>query len=323
MLAVIELASIGACDESTAPPDGPASPWSSLALPDGRRRLEPAVTASGTRLVIAGGYATGMTEGLQISNEVLVYDTLADAWSTLPPLPVTRHHGALAASAGVLFALGGLEDTSNTPSGRAFALELDGTEWIELPAMPAGQERGGAGVMVYPPHIYLLGGSNATGPLKTCLDFDIATRTWGTCPDLPTARSHPAVMRDVEGDLILVGGLDDANRPLGDVWRLRPGAELWEPRSAMVPSRGGCAFGVVFGSLLCAGGEAGASALDVTQRYDPITDQWLDLTPMPVPRAGAQGAVIGGKLYVVGGAERIAFEPTDSVLVFSYVDAVR
>ena len=43
---------------------------------------------------------------------------------------------------------------------------------------------------------------------------------------------------------------------------------------------------------------------------------------LPVERAGAPGAVIGQRLYIPGGSGTFAFEPADSVLVFSLLDAL-
>src|SRR5207244_10838887 len=35
---------------------------------------------------------------------------------------------------------------------------------------------------------------------------------------------------------------------------------------------------------------------------DPATDGWRELAPMPTPRGGGVAAVVGGKIYVIGGA---------------------
>jgi len=354
LVMVLALALV-ACDGPPSPPE-PGPPWTSITLDEGvdglpRRRLEAAVTSLGTRLVIAGGYATSLREGLEITDEVLVLDTLApepeQQWTQLPPLPVRWTHGALVGTGNTLFLLGGHEDVNGTARGEVFMLELvdDATkrEWIPLEPMPVGLERGGAGVVVVPPFVYLLGGANATGPLATNLRFDmiaardglVSTLAWSRLlPDLPLARSHPAAM-ELYGDLFVAGGLDDANRPLGDVWRLSLDdnpveQKLWRPGEPMITSRGGCAYGRAFGALLCAGGEAGPVAVSVVERYDPdgkvvdgeVLDEWTTLPEMPEPRAGIQGAVIGGKLYVVGGSQSLMFEPTDSVLVFSVVDTI-
>jgi hypothetical protein len=337
---LVALLGSAACADQATSPDGGVSGWTRSSLPDGRRRLEPAVTASGTRLVIAGGFSTSFTEGLELTDEVLVLDTLATntptgGWSTLPPLPVRWHHGALAASGGALYMLGGFEDANAHARGESFVLELGATEWTPLPAMPDLQARGGAGVVAVPGHIYLLGGSNASGPLASCLDFDVIDRMWKPLThlvngvevevELPTPRSHVAAMQAQDGSLVIAGGLDDANRALGDTYRLPLDSATWELRAPMT-RRGGCAYGVVFGSLVCAGGEVDSTVTSVVERYDPRAeagspaDMWIALPELPEPRGGTQGAVIGATLYVPGGSKTRTFEPESSLFVLPLAD---
>lgn len=315
-------------------PPAPREPWTQLELPDRERRLEPAVAALGTELVVAGGYETGLTEGLAITDEVLVLDTLDGTWRSLPPAPVRWTHAQLAAIGGSLYLLGGHEDPDGTASGRAFVLPPGGAAWEELPPMPS--PRGAAAVIVSRPFIFLFGGADATGPLASVLAFDILDRTWvaDALPPLPTPRSHAAVMEQVDGTFIVAGGLGISNQPLGDVWRLRPTPDpadlAWAPAEAMPSNRGGCVFGTAYGALVCAGGEAGAAALDVVERFDPdglVVDgmavgEWRALPAMPEARAGAQGAMIGGQLYVVGGSRSLMYEPTSTVFVFAFVDSI-
>jgi len=89
-----------------------------------------------------------------------------------------------------------------------------------------------------------------------------------------------------------------------------------------VPSdvRGGCAYGVVLGELVCAGGESGVAARNVVQSYNPYLDQWTTREAMPVDRAGTQGVAVGGRLFVPGGAQRLAFEPTDTLYIYTPLD---
>jgi hypothetical protein len=99
-------------------------------------------------------------------------------------------------------------------------------------------------------------------------------------------------------------------------------ATAWETRSPMPIVRGGCAYGNLFDSLVCAGGEAGQAALKRVDRYDWRTDMWSQLPDMPETRAGTQGAVIGGRLFVPGGARQLVFQPESSLFILSYLDAV-
>jgi hypothetical protein len=82
--------------------------------------------------------------------------------------------------------------------------------------------------------------------------------------------------------------------------------------------RGGCAYGVVLGQLVCAGGEGGPGAHREVESYDPFLDVWQrDLEPMPVARTGTPGAAIGGRLFVPGGAATPAGDPSDTLYVYT------
>ena len=49
--------------------------------------------------------------------------------------------------------------------------------------------------------------------------------------------------------------------------------------------------------------------------YDPTTDAWTTLAPMPTPEAGAAAASINGKLYVIGGiTQAVTNNPRNAVL---------
>jgi N-acetylneuraminic acid mutarotase len=315
-----------ACSEEELPTGG--APWTVTRMldpvgqfrPGGEpvRRLETATGALGTRLVIVGGFSASMIEGLPITTDVLAYDTQFRRWSSLPPAPVAWTHANVAAVGGAVYLLGGLDGRSFVAQPEAFVLEAGASEWTPLPPLP--EARGAAAVVLSPGHIFLLGGASTTEVLATSLDFDIGTRTWSRMPvDLPTARSHAAGMRRYDGAFVIAGGLGDltSGRPLGDVFTLPPNSDIWLLAEPMPTARGGCAYGVVFGSLLCAGGEAGLEALDDVEIYNPVLNAWTIAAPMPEPRAGARGTVVSNRLYIPGGSPTLDFEPTDSLFVFA------
>jgi Kelch motif protein len=315
---------VAACSSPPTPADSSRAPWiEGPALPG--PRLESGVAALGQRVVVLGGFDQNVAQGLRITNEVIAFDPNAETWSNLRPAPVAWTHVNLAASSATLFLLGGLDTSQFIPSGESFALDTDqpNAPWRALAPMPVGQERGAAGVVIAPPHIYLIGGSSQSTALATCLDYDFSTDTWSMLPSLPAPRSHPAVMRRGDGTLIVAGGLStlDARDAVADVWSLAPGGTIWMPRAPMPTPRGGCAYGVQLGQLICAGGESGQAALSVVESYDPIGDRWSVLPPMPDARAGTQGAVVANRLYVPGGARMLSFNPESSLYVFSLLDA--
>jgi hypothetical protein len=318
------LAALTACGIGYEP--NTAEPWTVSTMPE--RRLETAVGALGTRLVIAGGFSASMVEGLPITTKVLTFDTLrddlpdAERWASLPDLPVAYTHGNLATVGGVVYLLGGLEGDAFAANGSSFVLEppvdgVEATEWTPLDPMPEGEARGAAAIVLSPGHVFVLGGADGTNLFSSVLDFDVTARTWSRFPvDLPTPRSHAAAIRRFDGTFVLAGGIGNSG-PLGDVYALPQDATVWEIREPMPTPRGGCAYGAVFTNLICAGGEAGAVALDVVEQYDANRNEWKSLESMPEPRAGATGTVVSNQLFIPGGSSTLAFEPTDTLFVFS------
>lgn len=293
-------------------------------------RLESGVTSLGQRVVVLGGFYQNEAQGLGITTDVIEYDMFAasgERWRMLRSAPVVWTHANLASSAATLYLLGGAEGTDFVARGDSFALDTNGPDamWRSISPIPTSYEpRSSAGVVVGPPFIYLVGGATQTDAVASVIAYNFSLDTWSRLPDLPAKRSHPAAMRMPDGTLIVAGGLEtiDSSSAKGDVWSLPPGGTEWQPRAPMLQARGGCAFGVVFQQLICAGGEAGSSALRTVERYDPINDVWSQLEDMPDQRAGTQGAVVGGRLFVPGGARTLTFSPTNTLYAFSFLESL-
>jgi N-acetylneuraminic acid mutarotase len=314
------LAFLVGCGSSAPSLDALVSPWrAGPEMPT--RRLEAGVAVLGTKLVVAGGFDTTVVEGLHVSSTIDVFDTVSESWSApLPAMPIAWTHINLASVSGQLFLLGGLDGSQFTAHGESWVLDPGASAWRSIAPMPAGLERGAAGVVATATHIYLLGGASTDAALATCLSYDIASDRWSEVAALPSPRSHPAAMQLADGTLIVAAGLQtlDATMPAADAWMLPPGASTWQPRTALLDrARGGCAYGVLDGRLLCAGGEAGNSAVRVVDSYDPTADAWQSHEPMPNNRAGTQGAVIGGRFYVPGGAAALVYQPTTTLYIYT------
>ncbi|HEY1556606.1 MAG TPA: kelch repeat-containing protein [Kofleriaceae bacterium] len=323
---MLVLAAAAACGGKANTIDAPSSPWSlsSSMVPD--PRLEPGVTALGQQLVVLGGFDTDVQQGLAITQRVDVFDPVSQTWRQLPDAPVAWTHIQLAALGSTLYLLGGLEGSMYIAHGESWSMDTTQTPpvWTQLASIPAGLERGSAAVIVSPDRIYLLGGAGTNNALASCIYYDLTSNTWNTSdlPDLPAPRSHPAGMIRPDSTLVVTGGLGGlfADTFTADTWQLAPGASAWQTSAPMPDPRGGCAYGVIEGSLVCAGGEAGTSALTYTETYDPIANTWTEDPAMPMPTAGAQGAVIADRLYVPGGARELQFFPTATLYVYAPLD---
>jgi N-acetylneuraminic acid mutarotase len=80
-----------------------------------------------------------------------------------------------------------------------------------------------------------------------------------------------------------------------------------EKKNMLIPAHHAAAV-TLNGKIYVFGGFVGRPGTKVWQPipsamlYDPETDSWKELAPMPTPRGSAQAVVVGGKIYVIGGA---------------------
>jgi N-acetylneuraminic acid mutarotase len=70
--------------------------------------------------------------------------------------------------------------------------------------------------------------------------------------------------------------------------------------------------------LYLAGGYSSVAPTDRLWRYSPQNDRWRELPPMRVARYSPAGAVIGHRLYVVGGGPGEQQEPYSSMEVYDF-----
>jgi N-acetylneuraminic acid mutarotase len=169
--------------------------------------------------------------------------------------------------------------------------------------------------------VYLLGGfgpserRRAAAP-TTVLTYDPAADRWATVGELPEGVNH-AGLAAVGGRLYLIGGFrENTFSPTGAVRIYDPAARTWRDGAPMPTARGALAVAVVGGKIHAIGGTAqrgasraphehGAPSRDNSvathEVYDPATDDWSRLAPMPTPRNHLGAAVVGGRIHAVGG----------------------
>jgi N-acetylneuraminic acid mutarotase len=105
------------------------------------------------------------------------------------------------------------------------------------------------------------------------------------------------------------GGLAPGWTPKGLMYEYDPAGDTWTKKKSMALALHHPAWVELNGKIYLFGGfvkpEKGPTAwqpIDNTWEYDPATDTWKALAPMPSKRGAAVAAVVGGKIYVIGGA---------------------
>jgi N-acetylneuraminic acid mutarotase len=120
------------------------------------------------------------------------------------------------------------------------------------------------------------------------------------CPELLGASAN--------GKVYVFGGLL-GNNVKGLVYEYDPAANTWTKKKKMpLPAHHVMVAGYrdkiyLFGGggVLVPGGPNWVP-LDNAWEYDPIADSWKALTPMPTARGAGVAALVGNKIYVLGGA---------------------
>ena len=113
----------------------------------------------------------------------------------------------------------------------------------------------------------------------------------------------------VGGKLYVLGGLGPDWTPKGLVYEYDPATNAWTKKKNMPLLSHHLPLAELNGKIYVMGGftkpEKGPSAwvpIDNTWEYDPRTDTWKALAPLPTKRGSAVAAVVNGKIYVIGGA---------------------
>jgi Common central domain of tyrosinase/Kelch motif/Polyphenol oxidase middle domain len=140
--------------------------------------------------------------------------------------------------------------------------------------------------------------------------FDPATNKWESRRPMSVARNH-AYAAAVNGKIYVIGGrtghafiLSATNTDV--VEEYNPINDMWSaPKDRMPTPRSGGAWGTDGRRIYVAGGEVTTKelvgAFRAVDAYEPATNSWISLPPMPMPRHGIAGAVIGNEFHLVSG----------------------
>jgi N-acetylneuraminic acid mutarotase len=111
------------------------------------------------------------------------------------------------------------------------------------------------------------------------------------------------------GKMYVFCGLAPGWKPIGMVYEYDPAADKWTKKKPMPVLSHHVAFTEYHGKIYAFGGfvlpATGAPAwvpIDNAWEYDPATDTWKALAPLPTKRGSPVAAVVGDKLYIIGGA---------------------
>ena len=251
----------------------------------------------------------GILANLRRNNRLFIYDPFNDAWSEGAPMPIAGDHCNVAAANGKLYVLSGLGFGARF--GETFEYDPQADRWESVAQMEV--PRGASGTAAIGTKIYVAGGQGSPGAGTAYEVFDTVERTWSLLPNMPTSRNH-LTAQAVDGKFYAIAGRSGGiNSVLSANEEYDPSTNAWTSRAPISTARGGLGSGVIGGRIQVIGGEGPSGTPEATfeqnEEYDPATDTWRTLAPMPTPRHGLYGAAViesetGGRLFVPGGGPR-------------------
>jgi hypothetical protein len=133
----------------------------------------------------------------------------------------------------------------------------------------------------------------------------VGTNRWSRGPDLPneSAKHHMAVVQ-YGGKIWVLGGFDgtmSTNTPVAASFVLEGNA--WRRLKDAPVARGAGTAKAIGTKLYVAGGAPNEDAPSIAEVdvYDPASDAWSTVAPLPTPRAHVASCVIDGRFVVIGG----------------------
>jgi N-acetylneuraminic acid mutarotase len=269
----------------------------------------------------------GLAPGWKPVGMVYEYDPATNQWTKKKSMALPSHHVAFTEYQGKIYAFGGFVPPESgppawVPINNAWQYDPAADAWKALAPMPG--KRGSALAAVVGEKIYVIGGATTIPGSKetavfpthphmsvgTVEEYDPAGNTWRERTSMPTPRNHAAI-GVVNGKIYVIGGRVGAAfiglaSDISVVEEYDPASDQWSgPRARMPIARSALGAGVYGGRIYVAGGEYQDTHMMATFRaveaYDPASNTWTEMPPMPVSRHGLAVGVIANRIYVVSG----------------------
>lgn len=224
----------------------------------------------------------------------------SQSWISLPDMPRPRSELGAVTVDGTIYIAGGfgggtMLDCYHTATGT----------WDIGTDIPAGVHH--PGMAALDGIIYVAGGyTDQHVATDEVWAYDPVTDTWNARAPLPEAIGALG-MAALDGQIYAVGG---ATSHLGgpashSVHAYDPVSDTWAERDPLPTAREHLAVVASNDRVFAVGGRANGDEGDqyasAVEAYDPVSDTWEALSPLPTPRGGFAGAFVEGQLIFIGG----------------------
>ncbi|XP_033863984.2 kelch-like protein 9 [Acipenser ruthenus] len=255
----------------------------------------------------------GKTTGGQACREITILTSGMDckpSWKTVANAEETYNHCTVVLN-DYLYVIGGQNSwfsSNHKEEAIASVLRYDPRfdRWTRLADMNVCRRRFQCSAMGS--QIYAVGGRGERGILFSAECYNPTEDKWRYIKALPSPlSSHAGTVH--QNELYVCGG-SSGEVFSGSVFRYTPELDEWMTLPPLRHPRGfhnmtsvGDKIYVMGGVLLTSadGQRRSYSDVKVTECYCPLSDQWTELSPLPVGHSQHGAAALGNKIYIMGG----------------------
>ncbi|KFD72688.1 hypothetical protein M514_01814 [Trichuris suis] len=257
------------------------------------------VVVANDRLIVIGGY-----NRMECLTSVECYDSSKNQWNAVSSLLVKRSHLNASFCDGKVYAVGGMDGSSDLASVEQWDPSSYGS-WKFVAPLPSG--RSSMGVVTVGGCIYCIGGCDGRKILNECLKYNPSNDEWTTVASMNASRAEMACVA-WKGRIFAIAGCDDWNK-LYSVESYSVEEDEWFDFSPLLTARRGCGAAVLNDKLYVVGGTDGVQSLDSVEcvdlnSKDPV---WRPVPAMNSRRANVRLVVFEDRLYAVGGFDGSMF----------------
>lgn len=241
-----------------------------ISLPALRSGLgDPALVVLNGKIHVVGGSEFFGSSGFHEA-----FDPVSQRWSSLPDLPRQLSNAAVAVMSDTLYVMGGYNLLEGGALADAYFYKPETQRWLTASAMLSPTS--GAGVAIIDQEIYVFGGYDNQAESRLVQKYDPAKDRWTLGSPMPVGRSEFGMVA-LNGLFYAIGGNVRLTTAEGEI-----------STRTMAPNMNK---------------QLRATLSTLVSVYNPASDTWFTVAPLPAPRVSMAVAVLDEQIYVMGGID--------------------
>jgi N-acetylneuraminic acid mutarotase len=232
----------------------------------------------------------------------------AGRWQPLPPFPIARDELRAESLGGSIYVGSGLRQprpgSELVSTDDLYAFDPRRSSYRRLPPLPRRVDH--PALVAAGGDLYLIGGYRDWQPTGEAFRYSPITGRWAKLASMAVPRGSPAGAA-IGGRIYVVGGSTtvgtaaEASKVL-EILDLATGQ--WSRGPDMTTAKEHAGAAAAGGALYVVGGRRGQNqALAEAERFDPRTDRWRPIPPLPVGVGGVAVVGAGGRVIAIGGGD--------------------